>query len=331
MPVRIDPTGERGPTRGTSRGKAWRTSSRGLVVPSEVELTTEQRIVEAAAVTPRGTGVSGWAGLRWAGGYWFDGLAGDGHTELPVTLAIGDSRVVARPGIEVSEEHLRPYDLTRVDGLPVTTTVRSVTYLMRHAPTLVEAVTALDMAAYNDLVSVDEVVAYQHTMPAWTGIPLCRKASAYADENAWSPREVRMRLTWVLEAELPPPLCNRPVFDRWGHHLGTPDLLDEEAGVICEYNGALHLAGAQRRRDRDRDEIFRRVGLEVVEVLAGDSDSTVAGRMRAARQRARWQAPSTREWTTTLPSWWVPTYTVAQRRGLDASSRERFLRLRLNA
>jgi len=296
--------------------------SRGLV---------EQRIVESAAVLPVGTAVTGWAGLRWAGGFWFDGLATDGLTELPVTLAIGDSTINEQPGFEISEEHLRPYDLTFVDGLPITTSVRSVTYLMRHADTLREAVRALDLAAYSDLVSIAEVVAYHEYLAAWTGIPLCRKATGLGNENAWSPREVDLRLTWEVDAELPRPLTNHPVFDRWGRHIGTPDLLDEEAGMCIDYDGALHLAGRQRRRDRDREEAFRGVGLEYLMVMAGDERSRVASRMIAARQRAQHQAPSVRDWTTDLPAWWVPTFTVEQRRALSHAQRERFLRFRRTA
>lgn len=332
MPVRVDPAALRGPTRRQARGPGWRRTSRGLFVPAGTPSDgAEQRIVEAAAVLPRGGGVTGWAALRWSGGAWFDGMEPGGQTPLPVTLAIGDSRILAQPGFEVSEEHLRPYDMEELDGLPLTSAVRSVTYLMRHASTLLEAVTALDMAAYNDLVSVNEVLAYQPTLPAWTGIPLCRKASVLADENAWSPREVKVRLTWTMLAELPRPLCNRPVFDRAGRHVATPDLLDEEAGVALEYDGELHLAGAQRRRDRDREEALRRVGLEYLTVMAGDSDERVADRMREVRARARWEAPSRRDWTVDLPSWWVPTFTVDQRRELDHEQRSRWLRLRRTA
>lgn len=330
MPVRTDPTGRRGPTQGQARGKRWRTTSRGLHVPEGVATdVVEQRIVEAAAVLA--TGVTGWAALRWCGGAWFDGLDSGGTERQPVTLAIGDSRIVAQQGFEISEEHLRPYDLTQIDGLPITIPLRSVTFLMRYAATLVDAVTAIDMAAYNDLVSIEEVAAYQQTLPAWTGIPLCRAATAHADENAWSPREVRTRLVWTHVAELPRPLSNRPVFDRQGNHIGTPDLLDEEAGVVCEYNGSLHLAGAQRRRDRDREEAFRGCGLEYLEVMAGDADEQVARRIHEIRSRAAWAAPSTRGWTTALPHWWIPTFTVDQRRNLDEPQRKRLLRLRRTA
>jgi hypothetical protein len=339
MPVHVDATGRHGPTRAQSRGPLWRRSSRGFYLPAAVDdRIPEQRIVEAAAVLPRCGAVTGWAALRWAGGVWFDGLAPDGQTQLPVTLAAGDSTIVAQPGFEISEEHLKPHDLTQLDGLPLTTHARSVTYLMRHARTDREAVVHLDMAAYSDLVSVFELVEYAGTAPrtglsGWTGIPRCRSGSALAEENAWSPQEVGMRLNWTLDAGLPRPLCNQPVFDRYGNHVGTPDLLDEEAGVVCEYNGGLHLVGGHPRRDRDREEAFRRVGLECFTMMSGDASdrARLAERMHEVRSRARWAAPATRDWTIRLPSWWVPTFTVDQRRNLSEAERARWLRLRRTA
>lgn len=276
---------------------------------------------------PPGSGVTGWAGLKWMGARWFDGELPDGRL-VPVELCVGDSTIKRQQGFVVSEEHLRPYDLSTVDGLPLTIPARSTSFVVRYADTLPQAVVALDMAAYDDLVSVAEMNRYKETMPAWTGIGMLRKAVALADENSWSPRETWLRMVWVLDAELAPPLCNRPVFDRDGRLLGTPDLLDEEAGVVCEYDGEIHLAGDQRRRDRDREEAFRRVGLEYLTVLRGDPPGRIAGRLHEVRERARFEAPSARLWTTDLPHWWVPTFTVDQRRSLTEVQRARWLRHR---
>ena len=290
----------------------------------------EQRIVEAAAVLPAYGGVTGWAALRWSGGVWFDGLARDGETKLPVTLATGESNIKSQQGIHVSEEAVRPFDLTNVDGLPITTSVHAVSFLTRYARNEREAVVHLDMAAYSDLVSTDEARAYALTQTAWTGVPQLRKAVDLADENSWSPAEVSMRLIWELDAGLPRPLTNNPVFDRFGNHIGTPDLLDPVAGVVGEYDGSLHLVGSQRRRDRDREDAFRRVGLEYFTMLSGDGADPfrMAERMRAVRARARWAAESQRDWTVVLPKWWIPTFTVEQRRNLDEGQRQRLLRLR---
>src|SRR5215216_7791051 len=101
-PVRIDPSGRTGPTSKQSRGPSWRRCSYGLFVPSTVERTPEQRIVEAAAVLPAYGGVTGWAALRWSGGTWFDGTRRGGREEAAVTLAIADRSIRPQAGIATS-------------------------------------------------------------------------------------------------------------------------------------------------------------------------------------------------------------------------------------
>lgn len=331
QPVRVDPSGANGPTKNQARGKRWRRTSHGYYVPAGVDGTLpEQRIVEAAAVLPAFGGVTGWAALRWGGGAWFDGTAAGGRVARPVVLATGYCDVLSQAGVTISQERLGPTELIELDGLPLTSMVRSVVFEMRYASTLRLAVVAIDMAAYNDLVSLEEVADYALSHPGWTGIPQVRKAIALADENSWSPWETRMRLAWVLDAGLPRPLCNVPVFDRVGNHIGTPDIFDEEAGVVGEYDGSLHLEGAQRARDVRREELFRRHGLEYFTMLAGDAaDPTrLVDRMLATRRRALWRAPAERSWSITPPAWWTESDTVVRRRELDATARARVLRLR---
>lgn len=296
----------------------------------------EQRIVEAAAVVPHGAVVTGWAALRWWGGAWFEGLAANGRTPLPVPLAVGSGHA-RRPQADVFEmvwEFVAPRHVTRRDGLRLTTRLWSVTLAMRRAKDLAAAVRIFDMAAYNDLVSIDEVVAFtQEELGTRTGVEQVREAMAYADENAWSPTEVDFRLVWQLLAVRPRPLCNVPVFDVNGRLIGTPDLLDPVTGVAGDYDGALHLEGAQRSRDVAREAKFRAVGLEPVTMLAGDRHdvSAVIERLHAAYERARSKPLSDRRWTTETPRWWTPTDTVARRRALSPGERERWLRLRRTA
>lgn len=330
LPVRVDPSGRTGPRRGQARGDRWRSTSRGFFVPSHVtDERPEQRIVEASVLLPAYGGVTGWAALRWAGGLWFDGRGPGGRTLRPVVLAVG-SNVREQRGVQVCEEGLAPEDLTELDGLPMTTLVRSVCFEMRYAPSDRLAVVALDMALCADLVTLTEIRMYAAAHSAWTGIPRCRRAIELADENSWSPRETLMRLVWVLDAGLPRPLCNVPVFDRFGHHIGTPDLFDPEAGVVGEYDGALHLQGAQRTRDVWREERFRSHGLEYVTMLAGDAADPVGlvARMQATYARAAAIPESRQTWTLARPSWWTDTRTVEARRSLPPDLRLRLLRPR---
>jgi hypothetical protein len=115
-----------------------------------------------------------------------------------------------------------------------------------------------------------------------------------------------MRLIWVLDARLPNPLCNRPVFSLDGELLGYPDLFDPEAGAIGEYDGADHKDGKRHRRDVAREARYRDHGLEYFTVVGGDitDRDLVVKRMVATRQRARFDPPDRRRRTLEPPAWW---------------------------
>ncbi|WP_243061212.1 hypothetical protein [Nocardioides sp. SR21] len=331
LPVRVDPSGKVGPTPDQARGPRWRRSSRGLYVPAEVDRTgVSQRIVEAAAVLPDDWGaVTGWAALAWMGGTWFDGTPWGGGPTRPVDLVIGNNRLI-RPqrGIATSEERLLERDVIVVDGLRVTIPARSVCFAMRYARDVWDAVTTLDMACFSDVVSIDEAAAYANTIPGWTGIPLCRdEALALAVENSWSPREPALRRAWRAAMGRVPLRCNVPVFGPGGVHLGTPDLIDPVAGVVGEYDGDLHLVRDRRDRDETRDHEFRAHGLVDVTMLAGDVSSPEPFRRRLtwAYERAAELPPARRRWTLEPPDWWIDTTTVAARRALSESQRQRLL------
>jgi hypothetical protein len=328
VPVRIDPAGRSGPTPKQARGPRWRRTSRGLYVPAGVDgEVVEQRIVEAAAVLPSVGGVTGWAALRWCGAGWFSGLLGDGFTPAPVTLVTCYADIRPQPGIAVSAERMNSRDFVMIDGVRVTHPARSVLFEMRYAGTVEDAVVAADMAMQADLTSSVGLRRYAESLAGWTGIPLARAALDLVDENTWSPQETRMRVVWVLEAGLPAPLCNMPVFDLSGRHIGTPDLMEPISGVVGEYEGAVHLEGRQRGVDVRREHAFRGAGLECFSVVAADWRDRVGlvARMRASYERAL-RSREERGWTLEQPRWWVPTDTVARRIALSEAERSRVLR-----
>ena len=326
-PVSIDPQGVKGPTRGQARGSKWRTTSRGLVVPAEAGATPAQRTLEASAVLRHEEAVTGWAALNWQGARWFDGTS-DGVEQRPVPL-VARRHLVAQPGFSVSQEFLHPDEIVVVDGLAITAAVRSVTFEMRHANGLGDAVAALDMACYSDLVSIAEVTAYVAALGPVTGIQQARDAVAEADENSWSPRESGMRGVWTRRSGLARPLCNAAVFTLDGRHVGTPDLIDPHLGLLGLYNGSEHLTLVGAATDVQQEAAYRDLGLEPVTMLATDwanLDGFTARLLAAARRaRARTTAP---RWTVETPHWWTPTRTVAQRRALSSAEKARYLRYR---
>lgn len=330
-PVVRDPTGINGPTKKQAAGPHWRASSRGLYVPASFDAAVpEQRICEAAVCLPGYGGLTGWAALQWSGAVWFDGTESSGSLR-PVVLAVMHGEVRSQAGIMVTSERLPPRDLSRHDGVPITTHVRSVCYEMRYAPSDRAAVEILDMALMYDVVSLEEVAVYVATLNGWIGVGRCRVALVLADENSWSAMETAMRLIWILDAGFPPPFCNRPVFDLEGRHIGTPDIIDVEAGVVGQYNGKLHLEGGRHAKDLQAEAAYRRVGLEYFTMVASDQrspETTILPRMVEARQRAHFEAESARRWTIEPPLWWTLTTTVAARRALDERQRGRLLRYR---
>ena len=289
-----------------------------------------QRTVEAAELLYAGEAVTGWAALAWERARWFTGTTGDGSVLRPVPLVTA-RHVLRQPGVVISQEFLGPEERRFVDGLVITSSLRSVCYEARHADTLLGAVVAVDMAAYSDLVTIDELAAYVAAQMAPKGIALAREAVALGDENCWSPREVLMRLVWTRQGEHPRPLCNVPVFDRWGRHVGTPDLLDPVAGIAGEYDSDLHLVGEQRAKDVRREGEFRALGLEYVTMLGSDQTDyfrSFLSRLETAYAHARYAAEAARPWTITPPRWWVDTTSVDARRNLPPHLRDRALRYR---
>ena len=325
-------TGADGPTRRQVRGPGWRRTSHGFYVPADVDGSVpEQRIVEASVVVPTSYAVTGWAALRWwSGCRWFDGV-GVGGDLLPVPVVTATHGVRPQRGIAVSEERVHRADVVIHDGVPVTSPCSALSFEVRRARDLRSAVTWIDLAMYADLVSPQEQAAYVEHQSGWTGVPLHRLALDLAEQNSWSPAETRMRLRWVLDAGLAPPLCNTPLFDRNGQHLGTPDLLDPRSGLIAEYDGADHVRHDRRLGDVKRAATFREHGLEYVTTMAGDTGPKgFVARLLLTYQLAAARAVpvAERTWTLTPPSWWTPTTTVRARRALDADQRARFLRYR---
>ena len=69
------------------------------------------------------------------------------------------------------------------DRLLITRALRSTLFEMRYADTLWAAVIAADMAAFNDLVSIDELWTYALAHAGMTGIPQARDATQLALER----------------------------------------------------------------------------------------------------------------------------------------------------
>lgn len=328
LPSGVDPQGLVGPSWRVIAEPGWRRSSRGRYVASSVPVTAAQRIVEVGVLLPAKAYVTGWGSLHWRGGWWFSGVTSTG-VPRPIQVAMPRSLLRAQPSFTVCTERWDHRELEVVDGLQVGSAVRSVCFEMRYAAHLDAALSALEMACFHDLVSVAEASAWIDLHPSYTGIEQARQARDLAHENAWSPMEHHLRRSWL--PQVPVLLCNHPVFDLNGRHIGTPDVIDPRTGVLGEYDGGLHLEGARRAIDVRREHDFRAHGLEPVTMLSEDAfnPGPFKLRLRAAYLRVEQRPASERRWTLELPDGWVPTFTVEQRRALTESQRRVWLRNRM--
>ena len=287
-PVRVDPTGRAGPTKGQAQGSGWRRTAAGLYVPAGVDDTlVEQRIVEQGARLDRGA-VTGWAALRLLGGGYFDGLARDGFTRLPVPVAANGDRVRSGPGLDVRRVVVDEADVVIRYGVRCATPERALFDAVRWASSRDDRVVAIDMAAAAGLTSPRRLKVYVMSRRHVHGRMPVVEATWWADELAESPQEVRLRLIWRRRFSWSPPLVNRTVLDLRGRTLGTPDLVDERLGLAAEYDGAEHRKRGRHRRDVRRLDDFQRAGLEIATFVGADleDEELVVDRLRATAERA---------------------------------------------
>lgn len=296
-------------------GSRWTCVGRGFYRPLiDGPLTPTQRIVDAAAILPPGGAIAGWAAGFVQGIDMFDGL--DNHTMAPLPVAIR-----LPPGL-----HRRPVDgiryvqpgrsvtIYQVAGFPVTPPLVTVFDLARWAPNLVEAVVAVDAILGSRILTLDQLgVARTLIGPGARQIKRAVELSRPGVRSTW---ESRLRMFWVLDLRLPVPLVNQPVFDSNGTFLGAPDLLDEEAGLAMEYDGAQwdsrltmgHRDAEQHRRDNHREEAFERTNLIVVRADKVDLTryrAKLASRLLAARDDGLRRDRSRDRWTLQEPpGWW---------------------------
>lgn len=278
-----------GLTRGAAGGSDWVRSSKGMYVPSGVDRAApEQRILEHAARLPAGAAVTGWAALRLRGGRYFDGLARDGLTPLPVPLAMSHAhRMRPFPDETVLRSALSDDEIEHLHGVPVVSAERAVFDEIRRVGELREAVVAIDMAVVARFTTLAGIAGFVRTRSCKEGVVLARRALELAVDRSASPMETRFRLIWVLDAGRPTPKCNWPVADQHGSYVGKPDLLDEQLGIVGEFNGKEHRDRDRHRQDVGRESGFSRLGFETVTVVGGDlfDRPLVVARIEAAVER----------------------------------------------
>ncbi|WP_193045168.1 hypothetical protein [Mycolicibacterium baixiangningiae] len=237
----------------------------------DAELTAEVR-AKAAWLRTRGHGVlAGFSAAALHGARWVD-------PGRPATV-IDTNRRRAR-GIEVWADLIDDDEVCIVDGMQVTTPLRTAVDLARRYP-VDTAVAAIDALAGATRLRVDEIAAATHR-PGRHGMRRAREAIALVDPGAESPRETWLRLA-IVRAGFPRPETQVPVFNEYGVLIGVVDLGWRDLRIAVEYEGKHHrMSRAVFDKDiRRMDELLEQ-GWAVLRITAADTEATVIRRLSAA-------------------------------------------------
>jgi hypothetical protein len=238
----------------------WRRVHRGVRVWHEVPLDALLFLRAAAVLLPAGAAIAGRSAALLHG---VDLRSFDSPTEVVLPR---DTAFRPRSGLKVRRAQLDPADVVVVNGVPVTSAVRTAFDLARHEA-VTEAVVCLDALLHEEVVSAAEIVAYAADRPGWRGVRLACRAVETSDGRAESPMETRLRLL-LLDGGLPRPLVNVPILDADGRFLARPDLRVRH--ILIEYDGAVHRDQHVFIRDLRRQNRLVDAGFTILRYTADD-------------------------------------------------------------
>jgi hypothetical protein len=261
-----------GVTAGELAGPLWTPAGRGvhLWLPAE-RIDPLTRIEAVVAAVPADVALGGWAALRWLGVDDLDGRTGsDARIEMPITVCTGPvGRMRRRPGLRIDRSTILDVDLVECRGVLVTRPARSALDVARQHG-VEEGLIAADATLRAGLAAEQDLDDAISRLVRIKAVPQARLVAAMASPRAESPTESRLRYVWVVEAGLPPPLVNAVIADPDGMVVGRSDLLDDEAGLAGEYDGAEHRELRRHTADNAREEGLEDLNLTVARATSID-------------------------------------------------------------
>lgn len=264
------------------------------------------RIADACALLADEGVIGGWASAHQQGVVALDGL-GPGGGCLDVLLYAGPGHQLRRrPGIEPSRAVLPEDEVLHASGRALTGLSRCALDEMCRAPSVVEAVVALDCmlsrVSRGPSTTADEVADLLRRHSRLRGAPTARAALPLGSDRSASKPETRLRLRGralgLTELKV-----NWPVFGPGGRLVGIVDLVDEESGLVLEYDGEDHGRLGVRDRDHARQDELELINLSVARFTAmmsrrpADTDRRIC----AAHERASARDRGRDAWSTRIP------------------------------
>jgi Protein of unknown function (DUF559) len=186
-------------------------------------------------------------------------------------------------GVLTRNHRVESDEVTRVDGLPVTTSARTAFDLSRQLP-IGDAVARLDALMRATPFSVEDVLLLAKRHPGARGLRRLRSALPIVDSGAASPKETWLRLL-LIDAGLPAPDTQIPVVAQF-RTVAVLDMGWERFKVAVEYDGDQHRSSRRQYvRDMRRLKALEACGWIVVRVIAEDPPDDVVRWVRVALRR----------------------------------------------
>jgi very-short-patch-repair endonuclease len=238
----------------------WRHVFLNVWVHRDVAETREMRLAAVRLVLPDHAVL---CGLTAA---WIHGVDVRREDDLDVHVGFPKGkRLRKRPGLHVCQETLAADDWMVIDGVRVTTPVRTAFDCLRWLRGAERLVVA-DALTHAELVTVEDLFRYFAGKKRLRNL---RRGEALLDDiepKSESPMETRLRVE-MTNSGLPRPAAQFEVRTRCGEFVGRVDLAYPEARLAIEYDGAWHW---KQRRDDDRRRA--RIRAQDWEVLVFDAD-----------------------------------------------------------
>jgi hypothetical protein len=263
-------------------------------VLTKAHLATRYRRLFPDVYVARDAGVD--AAVRAKAGWLWSGrravVAGFAAAALHGSKWADDTRVVelihdnwrSPAGIQTHGDRFEDDEIELVAGMPVTSPARTALDFGCWYPTMT-AVAGIDSLARAVEFKRADVELLAHRYAGRKGITRARQAIELFDAGAQSPKESWLRVV-LIQAGLPRPQTQIPVFDEWGSSIAYLDMGWEHVKIAVEYDGEQHRTDRRQYTwDVRRLESLERLGWIVIRVVAGDRPAEVVGRVRAALAR----------------------------------------------
>ncbi|BBY93645.1 hypothetical protein MGALJ_33140 [Mycobacterium gallinarum] len=248
-----------------------------VYAPRWHDLSLADRATGAWLWSKRAGIITGVAASALHGADWVD-------ADLDIELLYNNTRPPA--GMVARNERIADDEFTS-SAIPIATPARTAFDLGRFLERG-QAVARLDALMRARPFSAEDVLLMAKRYRGARGVKLLKDALPLVDGGAASPRETWLRLLYI-DAGLPRPATQIPIFDQNGKVLRTVDMGWEEFMVVAEYDGEQHQTSrAQYVKDRRVIPIIESLGWIVLRVIKEDHPKDIV--------RRAWNAMVARGW-----------------------------------